>query len=315
MKIDPDTLKEVRRLRGLSRAQLADKSKLSERQIQRLESRSTKSSKSHEGTLLSLSRALSVEPGLLIGLLPLPDLRGAPRREHGERRQLSTSISPSARLAFELIKRRYGVSPSTIINMAPLAFVLLAEGSLVWRREKIAEVYETIDRMYALGGAGGHLAFAKSVYRAENAAVEEEKSINSGDLFGEHVGEDTYELGYDRTVNNPLADYIRKLAQDLDRPDIVELDPDGDTQLGYPSDGFPDYQICRDELDEICGSSGWAKYALEFGYSRLSDIPQELWEEDKAEQRAAWLEQQVPKDVKDLSRLQLPDDLDAGVPK
>ena len=54
-----------------------------------------------------------------------------------------------------MIKRRYGVNPTTIFNLAPLLFTLIAEGSLAWRRELLNEVREAADTLYGLSDTGG----------------------------------------------------------------------------------------------------------------------------------------------------------------
>ena len=48
--------------------------------------------------------------------------------------QLSIKINSQVRLAYDLVKHRYGPSQKEIIKLAPLLYVLLAEGSLAWRR-------------------------------------------------------------------------------------------------------------------------------------------------------------------------------------
>jgi hypothetical protein len=64
----------------------------------------------------------------------------------------------------------------------------------------------------------GHLSFALSAYRDQDGAAAEENSIRKRDLFGEHVAEDPFELGYDPEFENPFADYPRDLARNIDDP-------------------------------------------------------------------------------------------------
>ena len=67
---------------------------------------------------------------MLTGELTLPESDKAPA-DNSERVQIGAQIAPKVRLAYDLIKRRYGVSVTDIINMAPLFFTLLADsGSL-----------------------------------------------------------------------------------------------------------------------------------------------------------------------------------------
>ena len=87
----------------------------------------------------SLAKALRVEPEVLTGKLPLPESDKTPELE---RVQIGAQVAPKVRLAYDLIKRRYGVSTTEMITMGPLFFALLAQGSLAWRREKLKEVEE-----------------------------------------------------------------------------------------------------------------------------------------------------------------------------
>ena len=75
----------------------------------------------------------------------------------------------------------------------------------------------------------------------------------------------------------------------------------GDLRFGSPLK-FPDYDICRDELDSIANGSASAKVALEAGYARLSEIPEKLMAEDTGEERAKWLEDKLSDAFKDLGK-------------
>ena len=115
MKIDPDCLRSLRQKKKLSRSRLAKRSEISTRTIQRLENEPERCQKTREGTLNLLARALGVAPGVLTGELPLPDSDKAPA-DNSERVQIGAQVAPKARLAYDLVKRRYGVSATDIIN-------------------------------------------------------------------------------------------------------------------------------------------------------------------------------------------------------
>ena len=125
----PNPLYNLRKTKNLSRAHLARLSKVSVRTIQRLENPAQGSTTPHRNTLEKLAKALQVDPGMLTGDMSLPDSGNAPAST-SPRIQVSAEIAPKARLAYDLVKSRYGVSTTEIINMAPLFFTLLAEGSL-----------------------------------------------------------------------------------------------------------------------------------------------------------------------------------------
>lgn len=307
MKIDPSLLRDLRKSKGFTLNQLADRSGVSKRTIQRLEkspSPSESSRTSHENTLNRLAKALLVSPDVLTGESPPPESDKTSASDIDTKRtQIGALIAPKVRLAYDLVKRRYGVSITEIINMAPLFFVLLAEGSLAWRSKKLQEGSELISALEKGQAEFGHGIFRYAVVNGENEAWEEEQSISKADLFGEHLfSEDStlYEPSFDSSKENPFANYLRKLADDLDSPGTVDTEHDGLGSFGSAWLRFPYYDVCRDELNSITGSSSNARRPLETGYVRLSEIPKELMEEDAGEERAEWLESKLPDIYRDL---------------
>ena len=301
MTIDPNRLRELRMRKKLSRKDLANQSKISLRQITRLEDDSAPSGAVRERTVNQLVEALNTEPGVLSGELALPEKTASPRSGTGGRVQVSALLSPEIRLAYALIKRRYGVNPTTLFNAAPLMFSLLAEGSFCSRREKLKEIEVAADQLYSFGS--GHLSFAFCADRALEGAAAEERSIQKNDLFGSDVGEDAFDFGYDRSTNNPFADYLRELAQKIDAPYVIDVDA---SELAYAAlENFPVFKVCAGDLDKISGGSGKASYALERGHVRISDIPSELWADNAADQRAKWLEDKIPESERGILELDL----------
>ena len=180
--------------------------------------------------------------------------------------------------------------------MAPLFFVLLAEGCLAQRREKLKKADKAIDLLSEDNESKG--IFSGPVGHVYHAYALIEKSIEKADLFGEHLFSDPHFLifdPFDSTEENPFANYLRKLAKELDNAGVVNVD-NGTLDLGGVSRSeykFPTYNICGDELDCIANGSPDAKRSLETGCARLSEIPKELIEEDAGEKRAAWLKEKL----------------------
>ncbi|MXX36881.1 MAG: helix-turn-helix transcriptional regulator, partial [Gemmatimonadetes bacterium] len=297
----PERLRSLRQKNHMTRKELDERSGIAERTIQRLENEPQLCQKTREDTVNRLAKALGVESGVLTGKLPLPESDKASASD-SERVQISAQVAPKARLAYDLIKRRYGVSATEIINMAPLFFALLAEGSLAWRRKEIKEANETIGRLGQSNGFWrGGLSGAES-YMNEGIAAEE-NSIDKADLFGERLFSDTSILMddfFDPSTDNPFTSYLHELKAELDIPGVVDVGS-GNLIFGSPLK-FPDYNICRDELDGIAKGSDYAKMALETGHVRLSEIPEELMAEDAGEERAKWLEDRLPDIIKDLDK-------------
>ncbi len=296
MKIDPERLRTLREQRGLTRLKLAERSKISDRTIQRLENEPQRSQKSQVHTLNGLARALSVDTGVLTGDLPLPE-SDKTHADNPDRVQIGAQIAPKTRLAYDLIKRRYGVNATEIINMAPLFFVLLAEGSLAQRREKLKEVEDMLVRLDEIRATGGTWSaeFSQAAVLAEWGSDGDKASIASADIFGEDLLDTdgyAFEPAFESIKINPFVLYLRNLAGELAIPDVVDVDK-GD--LNFRSQyKFPYYDICREELDYISNGSSKARRTLETGHVRLSEIPEELMAEDAGEKRAKWLEDKLP---------------------
>ena len=297
MHIDPTRLRELREQRGWSRAGLAAKtqSKLGEdgerlasvsvRTIQRLENGECDTPRA--GTARSLAAALGVEPAVLSGEAPIPQ-----RKPDSPSVQINALIRSEYRLAYGLVGRRYGVTARALIEMAPLFFALLAEGSLRWRRKKLAQAREAIEQLEAQHGQG-RLPYGLGAWRAGEIADDEEASIEQDDVFGRKVPEAAHDLGdFDPDDANPFIDYLRKLEGEIAAPDRVKIDG-----LGGPGlDGFPAYELCTGDLERITAGSKRALHALQRGHAKLGDIPDELRGEDASAARAAWLEAKVPEE-------------------
>ena len=283
MKIDSQRLSSLRKEKGLSQAKLADLSGITARTIRRMEKEPERCKNTREETAARLAKALAVEPGVLTGELPAPKSGKEPHAESG-RVRISAQVSPKARLAYDLVRRRYGVSATEIINMAPLLFSLLAEGSLDRRRERLKEACEAID---LLGYNGFRL-------NPDETIEQEEESIANADVFGEkrlsgHPGplEPFYPI-----EGNPFAEYLHEL--DPNAVDDIEVDSSR-MNIGY--------QICLDELKDITHGSYEAYQCLSAGHARISDIPEELMTEGAGEDRARWLEAKLPEDFKEVEWL------------
>ena len=294
--VDPNVVRQLREGKRLARTGLAKKASLSERQLRRIEDSDAPTVSVRDNTLMKLARALEVEPSVLTGESPAPKV--TPRPAPTERSPIRAMIEPKARLGYTLLKQRYGVNATDLINMAPLFFTLLAEGSLAWRRQQLADAEEAMWRASALGN--GHLACMNAVHHAEKGLSCERQSIEALDLFGEKIADDAYQWGYDSSTNNPFADYLRKLADDLGKLDVVSV---GHGELGFMSLEYPDYDLCGAELDTITNRSSQARWVLEVGHARLDQVPVELRGEDASEQRAAWLESKAPPPPADESAL------------
>jgi len=295
--IRPATLKAMRERRGLSQAKLEARSdemrlKVGIATIKRIETWT-------KTDVYMASTAVAERLAKVLGVA-VEDLAKEPSADSFDRskklrklgmRQLRAAVHENTSLAFRMVEHLYGIPVRAQIEMAPLCMALLAEGSLAWRRKRLAEIEQKAEELMSLGG--GNFSFAHAVYRTQDAACEEEESIRKRDVFGREVAEDTYDLGYDPNTNNPFADYLRELARNLDEADFA-LDPDGIREIGLH--GFPEYRIGAVMLDELTGGNADAEYALACGHVKLADIPDELLGEDNTEKRIEWIVSHIPEE-------------------
>lgn len=292
LEIDSGNLKALRQSKGLSRRALAAKAGVSERQLARLEaSDSTRTVRAM--TFEKIAKALDADDKKLSGATPVE-----PRSAPGEHGHVGIRVSPELRLAYDLVCYRYKPTIRQVFELAPLLFVLLAEGSLAWRREHTAKVDEAIQRLEELQGDSQD-GFIFRSWDIGEAVEEERNSIGNGDVLGDEV--------WNYAGRNPFASYLRKLAEDVGVEGI--FDPSSHS-VGWPVAiwGAEPYMVCRDTLGELTGDSEHARLALVHGDVRLSEIPKELLPskpDDRKEDRIAWLESKLGDEVRrsfELSR-------------
>ena len=264
---------------------------MSERQIARLESSRTRV---QPGTLDALAGALEIDARILTG-------RGRKSERPDGSAVAKGRQTPQLQLAFDLIQDRYGPTKDEVVELAPLMFVLLAERSLAWRRERLAEAATAIKEMDRLA-QHRQLYFLKYVGRVEDGYQQELRSIRERDLLGQVMREDDHwqSSGFledDLAAVTPFADYICHLAEGLEGDvDFVMDDADGDAVVGSEDPicwGAEPYQVCRERLQELVGESKHARWALAAGDVRLTELPAGLLEPDAAEARIRWLEDRL----------------------
>ena len=296
-RINPKRLKDLRTRKKLSRRQLADKSNVSERQIARIESSETDVSV-RTSTVVRLVAVLGIDKEILAGVKPSDPSQPAPQDV-----QFGFKISPEVRLAYDLVKYRYGPSYKDIINLAPLFFVLLAEGSLAWRRQLLDETTEAMESLRTFAKTRKHLYFARYLADVEAGIWAEDESIDSADLRGDALrnrdDDNLYFAGESLYEVTPFADYLWKLSEDIGLTGKVDFGSGVFDDLW----GAEPYQVCGNELNEITGGSKYAQWALRYGDVRLSDIPDELMLEQYKDRRIDWLESKLSDKTREIMEI------------
>ena len=281
MDVVPKRLRTLRAERQLSRRELSRLASISEKQLQRLESPDRPPGAVRAATVARLATALGVVAEELTG--------EAPTQHNSKPARMTAAMLPGVRLAYDLVERRYGLTASQLVNAAPLFFTFLAEGCLAWRRDVVAEVREMQSRLREVGGPR-HQRYGYYARELENGSDQEELAIARSDLFGEPLDEDYDQLdALDELRQNPFADYLAKLADELGVQAQIEIDPSQHGRVAsLPC--VPGYRVCGEDLSDIARLDSDAAYALQVGDVRLSEIPDELAGADKDEDRLEWLE-------------------------
>ena len=182
-------------------------------------------------------------------------------------------VDTETMLAFDMVQHIYGIPIQSQIEMAPLFAALLAEGSLAWRRKRVEAIEEASAKLQELGG--GHCSFVYAAWRVDEGTDEERKSIAKRDLFGVQASEQAFDCGYDRSKNNPFADYLEKFASEAQAQTITF-----DKGFGWKaSEGLPEYRIGADIIER---------------HVRLKDVPNELLGDGKKAERVAWMIERIP---------------------
>lgn len=221
-RINPESLKTIRlrkKLSGkkLSRQKLAEQSGVSERQIKRIED-SDANVTVRPATLMKLAGALGVDAEILadtpeqlksLPVLPAQDI------------QLSTKVDSQVRLAYDLVKHRYGASQKDLINLAPLLYVLLAEGSLAPRRQWVEKAEATMKTLEQLVDERKHLRIEDyHMEEIEESIAAERKSIEDHDHWGYSV-ETRGGWGPMEENDNHFTEYLVKLSEELNISGMV----------------------------------------------------------------------------------------------
>ncbi len=263
------------------------KDKVSEATIKRIEGHKQGAYAANERVAQALAKALGVTIAQLASA-PTGEIDHEDELKKYGYRPLRTMIDAETALAFNMVQHIYGIPIRSQIEMAPLFMTLLAEGSLEWRRIRVAEIEEATTHLGSLGG--GHLSFANATYRAEEGAAAERQSIERGDLFGKYVGDDTFSLGFDPSQNNPFADYLEDFASKV-AAKVVTFPK---TFRWKTSEGLPHYRVGGEIIEQITDGDPDAEFALLRNYVRLKDIPADLFGNDKSSDRVAWIVAHIP---------------------
>ncbi|SMH58083.1 helix-turn-helix domain-containing protein [Maritimibacter sp. HL-12] len=280
MKIDAQRLKALITRRGYTNAKLARNLKVSAKSVGRWTKGKSKPSIT---TIHQIAKELNVSVEVLTGEAPMEDTK---RVTTSPRSRVGADVSARTRNAFLIANRRYGVTQTQIIELAPLLFTLIAEGSLDYRRRIIREAEHHIDALNEM--ANGFSSYLRSD-RAEEGLIDEESSIKRRDIFGECVGNDAFEFGYDQPTQNPFFKYLHWLAGALTDKDAVHLEVEEDIHI----ENVPAFSMFHEEARKIAKGDEKLAACVAQGIVDLGKLPKELRPAEADEARAQWLRQEA----------------------
>ena len=250
--IHPKRLRDLRTRKKFSRRKLAKKSGLSEKQIGRVETSET-DVPVRMNTMIKLASALGVDAEMLLDdpstLDPLPV---APSQDV----QLSIKISSQVRLAYDLVKHRYGPSQKDIINLAPLLFVLLAEGSLSWRRQWLEEAKAAMERLKQLTSERESLNPEELDLEWDESFEAEQESIKKNELLGDEILSGKGYWDSSDHMETPFLDYVTRLTKELNISVMVDSILGNDVKNMINEDFGPGIDLKEKRRDQFIRHHG-----------------------------------------------------------
>lgn len=304
--LNPEALRTYRRRRGYtSQDQLAAESKISKTQISRWE-RGKQVDNIRQSSRDRLCKALGVD---------WKDLTRAPKREDILKRlnrlPLKCGIDGSARTFLTVVRWHLGLTEEAVLDLAPLAVLILAAQSLHARQAALDDTLEALGavteearrRMPYMPGAfhGGY---------DYDPIEEERKSLAERELFMTHEDDE----------GNEYSPFINFIEDQLKTLGLFENDPIEFTSLYRGA--TPDYAVPMGVLSHVVGL-GPDNEADQKILARIQDGQidlQKAVEKKKtagAEELHSWLEEQYQAVTEVLaSQFKLPPDLlfELGLP-
>jgi len=281
--IDAGRLKDLRARKGFSQAKLSDVTKVSKRRIVALEAGAGQK-KANLSTIKKLANALGVSPRVLTGEIDIPS-NYDPRSDEPWGMALQVEVNPQTRLNYDLIERRYNVSPQWLYDHAPLFLALLAAQSFEWRRSRLQAAQAAHSELLAQASALSDVASLDQVAEAlelEAAALEARDLLTPSRAAREH--HNTQARVFEKS--NRFTDFLFSLVKGEGEAGDVTL-TSGFGRLGYLASQETFIQACgAKEADPVSP----AAEALRAGDVRLCDIPSELWEPGREDARREWIE-------------------------
>ncbi len=273
-KVIPLVLKTLRARRGLTQDDLAQRAKLDKQTVCRLETDKSKESSTRRHTIDGLAQALRTDPDVLTGKRPLPDADDDDRSALDLSR-LNFGVSTNARNAMYLVSERYNVKYADIVELAPFLFCWAAEASLRQRKERLASAETALEALRDADSGMEHMQpFDFSQLQEKIDA--EKSSIDCYDISGTTS---EFAADFDYPFGTPFAKFLANLTNEIG---------DDATFEEYGWDDFPFYRVCAQEALHLVGGDNELAEAILKGRIALHQMPKELREHGKRNERVNW---------------------------
>lgn len=278
--IKPERLKHWREKRSLSMAELAERSNIDKSTIFRIES-STTERKTRANVVRELAAALAIKEEDLMSDGPLPTEKAEPMTEPTQ--EMSFQLTHQIANAYAFAQMRFGVTPQTLAELAPLLFVMVAEDCQEKRREAfhaLAAFNRTEETLL-----GEHRTSVRALLTMEG------QSVDANDVFGRQFDHPNgYPYFFERGQTpvgkwNPFTHHVNAWFQ-------AREEDEGIKSWG---EAGPRYKICRTEALKFVGGDEELADALLDGHAAIRELPRELLKktDDALEKRQEFIRKAV----------------------
>lgn len=277
--INPAILKSLREQRGFSQEALADKAKVSKRQIQRIETLQDDdhSTGMRGNTVKKIAGALGVPIDALTGEMKLPSSTPEPPKRFTD--VMRETFGAASNLNFDLVEARYGVSPEEVVQIAPLLFAMYAE-----KARKQMPPPEYVPTPTTKTSVAGSIGIFWDDWVGPVSCIRKVNVFGNSETQGSWL-----QLSW-----NP---FVELLDQELKASDEAtagvflkfQMAPGKSLYHVLPGSRVPYVEACSADLDRLTCLNPKARQALKSGHVRIGEIPEELMRADRGVERVTWI--------------------------
>ena len=236
--INPQALKLARKRRGWTQQELADAVQCTKDTVSRWERGKSRRVRAHLRQNLCGALRITWEK------LTEP---ADPSKNLTDDVTTTVSISKHVRTSLDIVAVRYNVSPRDVLDLAPLLFLIVAERSLLERKQRLQAIHEamqeTEEKLLENCAHLGPIIAARS-NAADQQLDEEEQSLRTRDVFGRTI---MYEY-WNEDDTGPFVHYVRDLANGLPKDAVTDIE-------SFNGDTIERYRIADDTLRACTGIS------------------------------------------------------------